>query len=151
MQRIKCQPNESIFFSDSLARDFVEQLYGQFQPLLRALEEISTETQFCLRWETKQDIKFYIKKCSIEAISSEIFKFVPWPLSSTVSYIVSRQSGTPFNLRCHLLSSVFRIADKMADNKTGYDIITINSDDDDLEVTHYATPTPSSMTPPRRV
>lgn len=49
MQRIKCQPNESIFFSDSLARDFVEQLYGQFQPLLRALEEISTETQFCLR------------------------------------------------------------------------------------------------------
>lgn len=39
----------------------------------------------------------------------------------------------------------------MADNKAGYEIITIDSDDDDLEVTHYATPTPSSMTPPRRV
>ncbi|CAI7639560.1 unnamed protein product [Penicillium crustosum] len=32
----------------------------------------------------------------------------------------------------------------MADNKAGYEIITIDSDDDDLEVTHYATPTPSS-------
>lgn len=39
MQRIECQTNESIFFSGSLARDSVEQLYGQFQPLLRALRK----------------------------------------------------------------------------------------------------------------
>lgn len=52
---------------------------------------------------------------------------------------------------CHPLSSVFRNADKMADNENNDEPITIDSDDDDLEVTHYATPTASSMTPPRRV
>lgn len=51
----------------------------------------------------------------------------------------------------HPLSSVFRNAEKMASNENTDEAITIDSDDDDLEVTHYATPTASSMTPLRRV
>ena len=39
----------------------------------------------------------------------------------------------------------------MANNEDTGDAITIDSDDDDLEVTHYATPAASSMTPLRRV
>lgn len=39
----------------------------------------------------------------------------------------------------------------MADTENNNEAITIDSDDDDLEVTHYAAPTTSSMTPLRRV
>lgn len=38
----------------------------------------------------------------------------------------------------------------MADNENTEEVINIDSDDDDLEVTRYATPTASSMTSLRR-
>lgn len=39
----------------------------------------------------------------------------------------------------------------MANNEDTDEAIIIDSDDDDLEVTHYATPTARGMTPLRRV
>lgn len=84
---------------------------------------------------------------------SERFELALWPLSSAVSDIVSLDSLVlPRRLTlCHPLSSVFRNAENMADNENTDEAITIDSDDDDLEVTHYATPNASSMTPLRRV